>query len=67
MFAIPGIEEYNEKFFEGRGMSRVCNIDNIKEMVIKCFDDTKFINNQKKYIYSDSAYRLVKFVIDNYH
>lgn len=67
MFAIPGIEEYNEKFFEGRGMSRVCNIDNIKESVIKCFDDTKFINNQKKYIYSDSAYRLVKFVINNYH
>lgn len=67
MFAIPGIEEYNEKFFEERGMSRVCNIDNIKESVIKCFDDNKFINNQKKYIYSDSAYRLVKFVIDNYY
>ena len=67
MFAIPGIEEYNEKFFEERGMSRVCNIDNIKESVIKCFDDNKFINNQKKYIYSDSAYKLVKFVIDNYH
>ena len=71
IFPIPGIETYNTKFFNERGMNIICkNKDDILKNVNLLLNDenlqNSIINNQKKYINDCSAFDLVKFIKNEY-
>ena len=71
IFPIPGIETYNTNFFYERGMSLKCNskeeiITNTEKLLKDVHLQEKMITEQKKYMNRDSAYDLVKLIIDKY-
>lgn len=71
IFPIPGIETYNTKFFNKRGMNIICNnkddiINNVNLLLNDQILQKSIINNQKKYINDCSAYDLVEFIKKKY-
>lgn len=71
MFAIPGIETYNMNYFKEHNMSLNCNNyleikDMINELLYNKELQTKLINNQNKYINSESAKEFVKIIKENF-
>ncbi len=67
---IPGVENYNAKFFNDNNLSLVSNtIDEIIENTKRLLEDKKLqkemIKNQSKIINKNAAEDLVKFVKDN--
>lgn len=71
IFPIPGIETYNTDFFYERGMSLKCNnkeeiITNTEKLLKDVNLQEKMIAEQKKYMNKNSAYDLVKLIIDKY-
>ena len=71
MFAIPGIETYNMNYFKEHNMSLCCNNylelkDMINELLYNKELQTKLINNQNKYINSESAKELVNIIKENF-
>ncbi len=64
---IPGVENYNAKFFSKNHLSIVCNtIDEIIENTKLLLEDKELqkeiIKNQKKVIHKDSAKKLVELI-----
>lgn len=71
MFPIPGIETYNMNYFKEHNMSLNCNNylelkDMINELLYNKELQTKLINNQNKYINSESAKELVNIIKENF-
>lgn len=72
MMPIPGVEDYNAKFFEESGMAvRAKNEDDIITYTKKILEDKTFresmINNQKKCINRNSAKDLVDYVLKTWY
>ena len=72
MMPIPGVENYNAKFFEDNGLAlRAQNIDEVVDKSKKILEDKKLqediINNQKKYINRNSAKDLVDYVKNKWY
>lgn len=64
---IPGVENYNAKFFSENGLSLVANtmeevIENTRSLLQDKKKQVEMINNQKKIINKNSAACLVEFV-----
>lgn len=71
MMPIPGVENYNAKFYSDNKMSLCANNENeIVEEIKLLLNDKKLsneiVNNQKKIINENSAADLVKYIIDKY-
>ncbi len=69
--AIPGVEEYNEKFFVDNGLSLYAKdeVDVVEKLNMLLNDKNlckKLIENQKKIINKNSAKDLVKYIIKKY-
>ena len=71
MMPIPGVENYNANFFETNKMSlKATNEEEVIKDIQLLLKDKKLQNklckNQLKYINSNSARDLVKFIISKY-
>ena len=71
VFPIPGVETANTEFFNMCHMSLVAStneemIKYLKKLLSDEKEYNKLVENQKKYIPSDSAKRLVDFIKDTY-
>ena len=69
---IPGVEIYNAKFFEKRGMAYYAeNYRDVVKYLDIIFNDNRAINNMKKkqskYINKNSALDLVNFIVKKYN
>ncbi len=72
MMPIPGVEDYNARFFEENGMAvRAKTIDDVAINAKKILEDKllqeSMINNQKKYINRNCAKDLVDYVIKKWY
>ena len=70
VFPIPGVETSNTAFFEKHNMSFIANskdeiIKYTKLLLAKRIIYKKMINNQKKYVSTNSANDFVKFILNN--
>lgn len=68
---IPGVENYNARFFEENGLSLVSNsVEEVLTNTNKLLKDTNLqntiIENQAKIINKNSANDLVKFVLNKF-
>lgn len=71
MMPIPGVENYNARFFSENGMGLNANsVDDVVLNTKKLLEDKvlreNMIENQKKYINDKSASDLVKYVVKNF-